>query len=289
MHTSGKVLIGFVIVGELFAVWLSANTMLVRSKWMAAAQKNEAEFLKNKEQLVLKTLERDSKRAELARTMLGWDRYWQTADLKGAVQQNGIRLNLGTTAGLQPEQVLYVFALNPDGTSRYVGDFKVTRPSEGATDAVRNWFLYAGDLTPGEFPVRVRSALPTQYLTRLGSLDQQILAVGQTVLTNQAELQRQMELTEKGEALIASRLAEIEGAPALEGQPLPEVNVKGLLAAMVGEEEARNRALEEADQLLRDLKETRERFVDTIRRNRQLQKALPQPTAEEPTVGALSR
>lgn len=289
MHTSGKVLAWFVVIGAVCAIWLSAKTLAIRSAWMQAAHKNEADFNANQEKIAVKSRELDNKRSDLARTMLGWDRYWPEVDSR-LNQDGSLQLGLGTSQGVRLGEVLFIFAINPDGSSRYVGDFKVAgKLTEVSCLTQPNWFRNAGDLSSGTAKVRVRSLIPNQFQSRLDALDQQILAVEQTFLSHQAELERQTQLTEQTEKLIATRLSEINGDPALDGKTLPPVNIKGLLAAMVDEEEARNAALLEIDQLLRSLKRTREQFVETLKANRQLTESLPRPSVSEATVGAAGR
>jgi hypothetical protein len=287
MHTSGKVLAWVVVVGAACAIWLSAKALGVRNAWMQVAQKNEADFLTNQEKIRLKTRDVDHKRSELARTMLGWDRFWTDVDAR---LDRKLTLGLGTSSGVRPEQVLFVFAINPDGTSRYVGDFKVAdRITETTCTADPNWLQQSGDITPGTFKARIRTLIPNQFQARLAAIEQQVIAAEQALLTNQAELDRQKQLTEQTEKLIAARLTELNGDPALEGKTLPAVNTKGLLAAMVDEEEVRNGALVTIDQLLRDLKTTRERFVETLNANRRLTESLPRPAPADATVGAAGR
>jgi hypothetical protein len=221
--------------------------------------------------------------------MLGWDRYWPR--VKANVSPQGLlTIGVGSTLGIQPDQVLHVFAINPEGGTKYIGDYKVTRIAETACEAKPNWLLKAGDTTARpDFEARVWAALPGQYQARLTALDQQLLATLQTVATNEQELARQTELQNQTDTLIATRLSEIDGAPGLEGKTLPQVNIKGLLSAMVDEEEARNAALLEADQLRRDLKETREKFEETLKANRELTESLPQSAPTETTVGSTNR
>lgn len=289
MHTSGKVLAWFVVVGGLAAVFLSAKALAVRNSWMELAQKNELTIRKNDEQIDLKQRELRRLRGELARTMLGWDRYWSR--VKGNVSPQGLlTIGVGSTFGIQPDQVLQVFAVGPEGGSRYLGSYKVTRVAETACEAKPNWLIAAGDYTARpEFEARVWAMIPGQYQARLTALDQQLLAAEQTLTTNKNELARQNELQDQTDKLIASRLSEIEGAADLQGKPLPQVYIKGLLSGMVDEEEARNAALIEADRLRRELKETREKFEQTMKANRELTNSLPQAEPTETTVGSTSR
>lgn len=288
MHTSGKVLAWFVVIGGLAAIYLSAKTLSIRNEWMKLAQKNEADILKNDEQILVKTRQLDSLRSEFARSMLGWDRYWP--EVESRLNQKGeLLLGLGTGYGVQPDQVLYIFAPQPDGSSKYLGDFRVTKPGETNVVAVPNWFRYAGQIIPGEYKVRVRTQILNQFQARLGGLEQQLLAADQTVLDNESELAKQVQLTEHADKLITTRLTEINGDPALEGKTLPDVNIKGLIAAMADEEEARNAALLETDRLLRELKTTRESFVETLKANQKLTESLPGNTPAGAAVGNAGR
>ena len=284
MHISGKIAAWLAAVGILVAIYMSAKAFAVRDAWMQLAQKNEAEIKKNDETIAEKTRKYEDDRAKLARTMHGWDRYW--VDIPAAVTPQGeLNLKLGTDNGLQPEQVVYVF-VNQDGTSTYAGDFKITRAAGNQAQARPNSRRRAGDAKQWQFQVRVRTLLPIQYLARLETLNQQLLAAELTIATNQDELEQQGKLFDQTEKLIATRMSEINGNSELAGKPIPSVHVKGLLTSIVDEEEARNAALIEADGLRRALKQARDRFAQVRRENQERLRSLPQPSASEPTVGA---
>ena len=128
--------------------------------------------------------------------------------------------------------------------------------------------------------------VPNQFLSRLAMLDQQLLAAELTVTSNQDEVTRQGKLSEQSDKLIASRMAEINGDNSLEGQPVDEVHIKGLLTAMVKEEEARNAALIEADRLTHELKRTRDNFAQIRKENQQRVDSMPAAPAQKRTVSA---
>lgn len=282
MHISGKILAWMAALGGLFAIYFAGQTLAIRNAWMAQAQKNEAAFLANKEQIETKTREKANRQVELARTMLGWDRFWPLA--QATIRNNEVLLN--PIPGVQQDQVVYVFAFNETGESRYLGDYKVVQVTDQGARARPNWFLRAGEMVEGLYNVRVRSAMPNQYTTRLGELDQQLLAAGQVVMGNELELARQGQLIAQTEKLIAGRLSEINGAPELEGKNLPAVNIKGLITGITDEEKARDAALLEADRLMRALKLARSRFEETVKANEELTKALAQPKSTETNLGA---
>lgn len=282
MHVSGKILAGLAIVGFLGAMYMSSKAFAVRDAWMKQAQENEAAIKKNDEEIEAKTRTLKEKRADYARTMIGWDREWVAAAAR--LEQNGdIGLQLGTPQGIQPGQLLYVFAPNADGTSSiYLGDFKVANANEGGSRANPYSRRRPTDFKQAQLQnVRVRTMLPNQYVKRLDDLNQQLLQAELAIRSNKEELTRQTQLAEYTEKLIAARLAELNGDADKANQEIPEVHIKGLLTSIVTEEEARNAALIEADRLMRELKKTRDEFQTIRKENQQRVDALPRPAADQ--------
>ncbi len=219
--------------------------------------------------------------------MIGWDRYWADVQVAGN-PQTGLTLGVGTGKGVQADQVLYVFAPNADGTTTYLGDYKVSGPpGDSQVQAKPNSRRRPADAKQVQAAnARVRTLLPNAFLTRLEALDQQLLAAESTIDSNAEDLKKQKELLERTDLLIAARMAEIDGNPKLQDQPLPEVDIKGLLAAIVDEEEARSAALLEADRLMRALKQARDQFAKVRKENEERVISLPQPAAPQPPAAA---
>lgn len=289
MHVSGKVAASLAIVLLLVALWITSKALAYRDAWMELAQKNEAAIKKNDEEIEKRVKNLLDRRAELARTMIGWDREWPA--VQATLNQDGsLGLSLGTNQGSQsihPDEVLYVFAPNADGTSVYVGDFKITKPGETQSVAKPNSRRRPTENKPGGIEkARIRTMIPIQFQTRLAALDQQLLAAELGVTSNQEEVARQAKLNDQTDKLIASRMAEINGDAALEGQAIDEVYILGLLTAIVKEEEARNAALIEADRLTHELKRTRDSFEQIRKENLLRVESLPAPPAQKRAVGA---
>ena len=286
MHVSGKVAASLAIVLLLVAMYFTSKAFAVRDAWMALAEKNEAAIKKNDEEIEKKVKTMLEKRADLARTMIGWDREWPSVQAR--LEQNGdLGMALGTNQGLQPGEVVYVFAPNADGTSVYVGDFKVPKPGDTNSIAKPNSRRRPADLKQAQYEkARVRTMIPIQFQSRLAMLDQQLLAADLAIASNKEEVDRQAKLSEQTDKLIASRIAEINGDKSLEGQPIDEVYILGLLSGIVKEEEARNAALIEADRLTHELKRTRDNFELIRKENLQRVETLPAPPAQKRTVGA---
>ncbi len=290
MHISGKIAAWFVALGIVVSIFFAAKALAVRDAWMQVAQANEKKIKENEEELAKKRKLLVEKKVEFARTMLGWDRQWPNVQVAGN-PQTGMTLGIGTGSGVQPDQVLYVFVQNADGqTTTYVGDFKVSKPGEAQID-VKPYSRRRPD-APKQLPsqiARVRTILPNAYLARLGALDQQMLAADLTITSNKEELDRQAVLLQQAEGLIATRMAEIDGDPNLQGKQIPAVHIKGLLTSIADEDEARNAALIEADRLMRALKRARDKFAATRKQNEQRVQSLPKPAPVDPAVGAAGR
>lgn len=286
MHTSGKVAVVLVIVLALVAGYFGAKTFAVRDAWMKVAQDNEAAIRKHEAEISELTRKRDEKRKDLARTLLGWDRYW--SDVKATPVAGGFKFSIGQNQHVRPEQVLFVFGVNQDGTSTYLGDFKVVNIGENEVAARPNSRRRPND--PQQLPptFRVRSLLPNRFTTRLAALDQELLAAELTIDANNAELARQKELMEQSTKAIANRMAELDGNPQLAGKTIPIVHVAGLLTSIVEEEEARNAALIESDRLMRELRETRLEFERIRKENKKLVETLPAPSSD-PALGSAGR
>ena len=182
--------------------------------------------------------------------------------------------------------MLYVFASNADGTaSTYLGDFKVSKPGDNSLEAKANSRRRPADdkQLPQGTTTRVRTLIPSQFLARLGALDQQLLAAEATVESNKFELAQQGTLSVQNDKLIGRDWLKSMAIPNWPMR-LPAVDVKGLLTAIVEEEEARNGALIEADRLMRALKKARDDFASIRQKNANRVLSLPQPAAADPTV-----
>lgn len=284
MHTSGKVLAWFVVLLGCGAVVLTGKALAIRTAWMEKAQKYEADYARNAVQLDERVVKLQQIRNELERQMLGWDRYW--ANIPGGVLdpvKGQIQLDLGTNRGLQDKQVVYVFVQNPDGTSTYAGNFRVStvQPARAALDAV--WRVRPGDL--GAIPQgrwRVRTMIPTPDQTRFTDLEVQLLVADEQLAASHRGLELQVALGKVAEQHSDFRFKEVNGDPALAANEVPPEIKAGLLATMAEVEESRNTALAEVDHLRRELKTTNEEFNRILGLNQELTESLPQPAATEP-------
>lgn len=291
MHTSGKVAVWLICALMLGAIYLSVKAHQTRKAWMELAQKNEDTYRKNVASIEQKTAQLDSKKAELARAMLGWDRYWPAVPMQ-VTSPTTAQLGIGTNHGIRDEEhpALFVFVTNDKGVATYLGKFKVVRARDAACEIRPDWRVRPGELTPGAtYGARVRTLIPNQYQSHLSAVDQQLLSVEQRIATEEDQLAKQQQLAQQTDAQIGIRLGELKGNESHKDKQLPEALVKGYLAAIAGVEESRNTLLVKADELRRDLKATRRKFQETLDENRRLTESLPQAPRAERTVGAAAR
>lgn len=294
MHISGKVFGILVILLGLGSVYLSAKALGIRQAWMEKAQKNEEDLRKKQQLAVEARAERDKKRAEYVRAIVGWDRYYEGPNVQAGIDQDGGVLvdGVGTANGVRQEDVIYVFIPGQDpATSTFLGAFKVTEAAEARVRGRPHWRVRPGDLAPTnqKFLARVRTLVPARFQAELASLDQHLLVLEQSYTNAAADKEFLAQLQERTDLLITDRAKELNGDPDLADREIPEVNKLGLLASIAKEEEIRNAALLEGDQLLRRLLKTRQTLDQVLESNRELTRTLPQPPATPATVGANRR
>ncbi len=280
MHISGKILAGFVLLLGAVAIWLSGKTLGIRQSYMELAQKNKQEFLQKEQQLAEALAERDRKRAEYVRAIAGWERVYEGPNVSAGVDPSGIVVinGVGTGNGVKVGDVLYLFALGQEaGSSQYVGSIQVADAADGRVSGRPYTRIRPGEINPTNeaFPARVRKLVPTRFQDEMSSLDQRLLLLEQSLANAGQDATFLKDLQERTDMLIDDRMKEINGNPALENSRVPEVNKTGLLAAIVKEEDLRNTALQQGDDLLRRLLRTRQKTDELLQENRQLTKSLP--------------
>jgi hypothetical protein len=294
MHISGKILAILVVLLGLGAIYVSAKSLGIRQAWMTKAQKNEEDLNKKKQLAIDARAERDRKRAEFGRSIIGWDRYYEGPNVQGGIDQDGGVLidGIGTSNGVKQEDVIYVFVPSQDqSASTFLGAFKVTEAAEARVKGRPHWRLRQGELTPTDqrFLARVRTLVPVRFQSELASIDQRLLLLEQSYGNAAADKDFLTQLQDRTTVLIADRMKELEGNPELADREIPEVNKIGLLASIAKEEEIRNAALLEGDQLLRKLLKTRQALEQVLDSNRDLTRSLPQATSKTATIGVNSR
>lgn len=276
MHVSGKVLVWLTALAWVGALALTAKATQIRTRWMEATQKKEAEFAKNEQDLVQRREKLKSLTSELRRTMIPWERYWQTVPAGVGNPATGeVTANFGTTVGVKDKDVLYGFARRPDGSYFYAGNFEVVRANDANSSMTPIWRIRpeeANQWPRGDW--RFRSKIPAQFHSLFTSLESELLLADTLLKARTTELTRQETLLASAQEHLQLRLGEINGFQNLDGKELPREMIVGYLTALSEEEETRNKLEIEVARLRRDLKATNERIVEVVGRNALMSQSL---------------
>lgn len=289
MHISGKILAALVGLLGLGGVYLTAKTLGVRQAWMQQAQKNQEDLEKKRLELVTANSERDRKRAEFVRAIVGWERAYEGSTVAVEIDANGNFAidGVGSTNGVATDDVLYIFVPGQEpGSSTFLTAVKVAQVADNRVSAVPYVRLRQGEIqaTGQKLFARVRKLVPTRFQNEVAAIDQRLLLLEQSLANAAADQTFLKDLQDRTDLLIAERMKELNGNPDLEGSNVPEVYRAGLLASIASEEELRNAALLESDLMLRRLLRTRQRLEEVLDLNNQLTRSLPQPVTTQPAA-----
>ncbi len=302
MHTLGKVLLGFVAVLAVVALVLTSMLYDARGSWQQQVEERLATRADSTEQLRQKKLLVNDLEAEANRRMMSWGRAWelgpdqiQLLDPNEGIVGLGIGLNSGLArreaSQNKPLPTIHLFGKGEDGTSSYIGAFRITaveqdqasaqmirRPYPGETD---QWQAAAG--------MRVWEAIPSNWRALSAELQAQTAIAMQDVQDHQARLATQKLLVAKSQEQRERRMAQLNGNPnPVEGAG--QDTIDGLVVSLRKEESARNQQLAELDQLRHEYDAKYNRLTELLEENRNLSGQLPQPSSENgspagPAVG----
>ncbi len=316
MHWTGRTLVWFVAISWVAALYFSARVVYTRSAWMESVQKDEATLLARKADIVKERKLLAERQSELVREMIGWDHYWTgvpsgQANPKGEFQIQP-RDASGAPVILAADQYVYAFAPGENNTINYIGQFKVAAAQQGQSTLTPVFKLRFQDPLAG-FPtgldivkqdvqgrvknhndladwklggaIRIRTLIPSSHIGRMtkGEVDLQI--ADERLMDMARQYDHQVAMVEAAKLQVARRTAEIIQPTDVDGKDLPPEIKDGLMKTLIAEEEARNAALIQADDLRHRLKATNDRFDAVRKENIELEKTLPKAVAT-PTTAA---
>lgn len=287
MHTLGKVFTWLTVVLAIGAIVLSVRLLDVRNSWTQQVEtvENDHTSLKEENQQLADDIAEQSRqlrtlRAELHRTTLLWGRFWNAPARPLAPGQGTLQAEVGTNQGLSPQNqdapvTLHAFRPTQAGGYVYVGEFETTTVRENESALQATWRLRPGEAQNWRAGTwRFREAIPPDYQTRFLNLRTELNVADELFAAKQNYLRAQDDLIQTAGEHLRIRRQELLG-----DQNDPED--KGLNGEVAAEEEARNQALAEVDQLRHQRENALNRIEDLIATNRQLARSLPGP---EPAV-----
>ncbi len=225
----------------------------------------------------------------LNRLMESWGRQW-TAKGQVDAQTAQLLLNIGTAQGLaaqelaakRPAPSVYVFNVQPDGSSKFVGEFVVANVEPQRTLLKLARRPYPGEVQQwpaAESDYRIRERIPPGQRAIFHDLVTNQAIADQQVVNEEAKLKIQDNHIASSQQTLERRLAELNGDPAAPPMAAPEM-VNGLVQTLRTEEAERNKVLKDVDELRRRLSETYARLQDVLAENRSSVEALTPAGAE---------
>lgn len=280
MHTLGKVLMFFVIIGALGGAYLAARLLDTRSRWMAQIEEKAAQYEKNTLDLAAAERRASEREHEVNRQLFAFNRYW-TAPNSGPVQGSTIQLGVGSN---EPDfgrvQNVHLFFVDQQGASQYLGQFVLDTINPDVSGATLNRAPYPGETQlwqQGTY--RVRAAIPAPWGEEFTELWGIYGSTVQNYDSEQSLLRRQQEAYQAATVQLAERMQELEGhedAPA----EADVVEREGLVEAMRLSEISRDQTLEQLDVLRREYSAKWHQLQGLLARNNERRQLLDETPAE---------
>ena len=300
MHWSGKVFAGFVLIGAVAAIALSARTHQIRSSWHTRLSGYRVEFEADQKELRRELFIHEASQVDLANAKRGWGNFSddvtvnvQNGDLRTRDQETMAVVSSGGGNNQQPLMV-HGFLKNADGSVRFVGTFVQDGAAQGGirkwkptwqvrpTDQVASW---------GGGKWRLRSLIPAHQKTRFVNLEVLLTQADQTFMDTRLDARIKGEVDLMADEQFRLRFAELVGGNTdlakLEGK-LPSYMIDGLVRAIAAAEEDRNQSIEMVDTLRRDLKLNHDRANRLLKQNGELERSLPGSTSSAATVSRVT-
>ena len=284
MTTSGKILVGIIIIAGIAGLLLMAKAADVHSE--AIDQYEQARSSMEAEQATLAKNE-----AEISRVNANYDqliqRWYQKWDDVNTVSNGdgSISIDAGSEQGIPAPEgnvpvVLYGFRPdpeNPDG-SVFVKRFRVTDVQAKRATLTAEGYTTEEEIAawqPGNW--RFWKFVPSAYSNTLTKLDARRAETDFLLEKQERAVAQQEELLTHAKKMLDNRHLELNGNPELENnQSLPIEIRLGLIKAIEETQNQHLTVLQEVDQLRRDIKETTDEINALLDENKELAARLPQ-------------
>ena len=298
MSVLGKVLNWMVVPLAIAAIILTSQSVDIHHQWMRKVAERDKIIKDNADKIAARRADLAQVQAEYDRTMLGWGQYWTDVTGNNFNAAGQIVLGIGPPdlndkdpQGNPMTPVVFAFQELADGTYDFVGEFKAGRLGAGQSTFQPTWRVRPDETKTWRAGPnwRLRSLIPDAEKARFTDLEVQLIIADEFLEAKKRDLERQDEVVKLAEDQLNLRKGEIEGFADLQGKNLPPEIIQGVLAALVEEEEARNAALEGADDLRRELRKSNLAFDQIRALNLRLTRSLKAAPAVEPAAKVSQR
>ncbi|MEW4529799.1 hypothetical protein [Maioricimonas sp. JC845] len=286
MHVLGKVCLAFVVIGAIGAMILTSMLLDVRSHWMDQVESRHEQYVTQKEQLADARVAVSELEQEINRHMQAWGRSWSAVNSGVTNARNGeVTLGVGLASGLgsraqiagRPLESINIqlFAPQQDGSSLYLGDFKLKGLDANQALAQLNRAPLPGEAE--SWPAgtyRVRELVPPSWRGVLGELQTELTIAAQDLQEEEGRLQLQEQHLASSQELLQQRMHELEGDPNAPEDAEQSV-VDGLVATLARLEDQRNQELQATNSLRRQLSDMIEALNRRLESNRAQVAQLP--------------
>ncbi len=277
MHTLGKVLMFFVIVGALAGTYLAARLLDTRSGWMAKVEAGAQQYEENSLTLAAAERRASERESEVNRLQFAFNRYWTAPNSAPVQGRPTIQLGVGSNAAdFSRTPNVHLFVVNDQGASQYLGQFVLDQVNPDASGATLNRAPYPGEIEqwPQEtLTYRVRAAIPAPWGEEFITQWSQNGSTVQNYETEQGKLRQQQEALQAATTQLDERMQELQGhtdAPA----EADVVERLGLVEAMRLAEIARDETLAQLDALRREYSEKWHRLQNLLTSNQERRQQL---------------
>ncbi|MBX3436785.1 MAG: hypothetical protein KF861_04780 [Planctomycetaceae bacterium] len=300
MHWLGKVLPWVIGVLALVAWVLTSMLYDAQGAWQQRVEERLAKRDQLAEQLRQKSLAVANLEADVNRTMMPWGRAWelgpQQVQLLDAATGK-ILLGIGPTnaefalressQGRQLPEV-FLFEKNADGTSKYMGAFRVTavEPDRVTAQLIRQPFPGEAEQWQAADGVRVWESIPSDWRALHSELQAQLAIAQHQVIDHEARLAIQRKMVAESQKQLERRVAQLQGnANPIEGAG--QDTLDGLVLALRKEETTRNEQLFVLNQLRHEFNSKYNLLMELLEQNRVLAGQLPEAESDEPSRPAV--
>ncbi|MBM3971469.1 MAG: hypothetical protein FJ302_16660 [Planctomycetes bacterium] len=278
MKKFGIWLVILVILLAAGGMHLASRLTMVRSSWQKKTAEGRAKVLDLRKKAAESQKLVDSARSDLQQAILGWDWYRISPQVTKGARPGVLGVGLGTSHGLQPNSVVYVFQPSADGAATsFVGPFKVVAAQlqEASATLVPNWRLRPEEEEESQTwrygpNWRIRSNIPLDHKTQFSKFEMMILTKDELLAAQQQHLQLQQNAKAKAEEHLSLRMKELKGDPDQANQSLDKFLLEGYHKAVADLEIARNAVQADVDELRRQIKRTRDEIERLTQDNGQL-------------------